>query len=284
MNLKPRHIKGRGRADKLIKARYPHLSGSEIKTLFEDGKVKVEGRPLHKKGANVESGLEVMLDDYSAKGVLRPDNSTPLNVRYEDEGLLIVEKEHDMHCLPNSFSETGSLANAVAAYLKYAPDGGGVLNCGSINRIDYATAGLVLFCKTQQSYSYYKGFYKSGLVEKYYLARVNGCSFPAGSFLSFDDRIDDSAIPVRIRAGAKKARIDILVLTKGLLFVRLYQGLRHQIRAQLAHHGMPIAGDKLYGSGTEGRLALCSYMVCLTKEDGAAILSTCEKNILKNMS
>ena len=172
-----------------------------------------------------------------------------LNIVYEDDDILIVNKPHKMSTQPNIGHYTDSLAN----YIKYYFEENNINSTVHlVNRLDYDTSGLVLVAKS----SYIHNLFKKVNIEKKYYAVVSGVVKESG-------RIDAPIIrdgKIRVVGGDKRAITEYRVIetkTNTLLDITLHTGRTHQIRVHMKYINHPIVGDPLYGYGDN--LALESY-------------------------
>lgn len=267
------HIKNRGsaRVTSIIKSKLAHLSRTEIDIICQGGFVRSGGKVL-KKGSSVLGDIDVFLTKEQRHGLLHKSKGYMLDIAYEDEHILFVSKDSSMPTVANMFADTNTLSNYVAGYINTISLGG-VLNAGSINRLDNETSGLVLFVKTNQAFEYLYNIYHqndNGSVYKYYIAFVKDehKTFPRYVFMediiknatsekmsvvnSIDMDNNKDEMKDEFIDNSKKASSEALVLgydsnNNAILLVRLYTGLRHQIRLQLSSRGYPIIGDSLYG-------------------------------------
>lgn len=259
-------IKNRGsaRVTSIIKSKYAHLSRTEIELICQGGFVRGDNKVL-KKGSSVAGDIDVLLTKEQRHGLLHKSKGYMLNIVYEDEHILFVSKDNNMPTVANMFSDTNTLANYVASYINTISLGG-VLNAGSINRLDNETSGLVLFAKTDAAFEYLYNIYHqndNNNVCKYYIAFVEDKHKTFPRYIFMEDRIRNATSEKMSvvnaidsdREGIKEASSEATVLgydnNNAILLVRLYTGLRHQIRLQLASRGYPIIGDNLYGDSNK---------------------------------
>ncbi len=275
-------IKNRGstRVTSIIKSKYSHLSRTEIELICQGGFVRQNNKVL-KKGSSATGDIDVFLTKEQRHGLLHKSKGYMLNIAYEDEHILFVSKDSSMPTVANMFLDTNTLANYVAGYTKTISLGG-VLNAGSINRLDNETSGLVIFAKTNTAFQYLYNIYHqndNSSVYKYYIAFVKDEHKTLPRYVFMEDIIKNAtsekmsvvgSIDIN-DSGIKKASSEAVVLgydsnNNAILLVRLYTGLRHQIRLQLSSRGYPIIGDSLYGDSVADskkdspqRLMLHSY-------------------------
>ena len=247
------------RADEAVLRSFPGFSRKEVKELFEAGRVWVAGRRI-KKGDRLELGGELLVQAPSAP--IAPDASIALEVLFESEDYVIVNKPAGLPTAPLVRTETRSLA---AALLARYPEMQGVgfreREPGLVHRLDNETSGVVLSARNQLAFQAARALFESALLEKRYLAVV-GAGFPhdAGQLQSLLG--PDSADPRRVRVFserpdgyAKLATTRYRTLERGarytLVELTVERAFRHQIRVHLAELGFPIAGDALYGGAAE---------------------------------
>jgi 23S rRNA pseudouridine1911/1915/1917 synthase len=179
------------------------------------------------------------------------DASLVLPVLAQGEGLLAVDKPAGIPSHPLDYDETGTALGAVLALhpeVRHAGEGG--LECGLVHRLDTGTSGVLVFATEPSAWHEARAAFATRRVAKRYRARVHGSL--------------DSALEVelhlaprgkRVRVVARGGRLSVTRLRpvevrgrESLVEVEPVTGLRHQIRAVLAHLGHPVMGDRIYGS------------------------------------
>lgn len=258
------------RVDKLIKQNFPHLSSTEIDFICQDKKVKLNGKIL-KKGDIVKKNIIVIFTESQIKGEILKNNSIKLDVVYEDDYLLFVNKDIKIPTVANMFLDSDTLSNYMAGYIDTIKTGG-VLNAGSINRLDNETSGLVLFAKTDECYNLlYKDYHNKTekTIEKYYIAVVEDSKKKLNPYFEMGDYIENATINKMKTTddnnekhyAYSQASVLGIIDNYTFLLIRIFTGHRHQIRLQLSSRGLPIIGDELYDSPHKSRLMLHSYMM-----------------------
>ena len=259
------------RVDKLIKQKFPHLSSTEIYFICQNKKVKLNGKIL-KKGDIVKKNISVLLSESQINGEIIKNNSIKLDVVYEDDYLLFVNKNIKIPTVANMFLNSETLSNYMAGYIDTIKTGG-VLNAGSINRLDNETSGLVLFAKTEECYDLlYKNYHNktNKNIEKYYIAVIEDNEKKLNTYFEMNDYIENATITKMKTTdeinekhyACSEASVLGIIDNYTFLLIQIFTGHRHQIRLQLSSRGFPIIGDELYGSPHKSRLMLHSYMIC----------------------
>ena len=249
------------RADDAVSRSFPGFSRKEIKELFEAGRVRGSGRRL-KKGDRVEAGVELVVE---APGVpIAPDASIPLEVLFESEDFVIVDKPAGLPTAPLVRTQTRSLAAALLArYPEMLGVGFREREPGLVHRLDNETSGVVLAARSAAAFRAARALFESSLIEKRYLAVVGPGLADAGEVetLVGPDTTDPRRVRVYAEAPdgyAKLAHTRYRVCERGQRFtlveLSVERAFRHQIRVHLAHLGYPIAGDALYGGPTAPEL------------------------------
>jgi 23S rRNA pseudouridine1911/1915/1917 synthase len=251
------------RADDVILRSLPGFTRKEVRELFEAGRVRVAGRPI-KKGDRLQLGNELLID--APEAPIEPDATIALDVLFESNDFVIVDKPAGLPTAPLIRTEMRSLA---AALLARYPEMRGVgfreREPGLVHRLDNETSGVVLAARNADAFQAARAAFESSLIEKRYLALVS-CAFPeqAGQLETWlaPDTTDPRRVRVTTEAPdgyAKQAMTRYRTLRRGrryaLVELEVERAFRHQIRAHLAHLGFPIAGDALYGGAVEPTLA-----------------------------
>jgi len=180
-------------------------------------------------------------------------NDNDLNILFEDNHLLIVEKPPGLPTQPSK-EHSDSLETRLKAYIKETYKKPGEVFLHAIHRLDRCTSGLVLFAKTSKALKRLQEMQKLRKIEKKYLAVIPRGLYPKQGKLShflLHSNFKASIVPPSTQ-GAKKAEL-LYEITKeneevSLLLITLLTGRYHQIRAQLSHLGFPIIGDAKYKS------------------------------------
>ena len=191
------------------------------------------------------------------------------DIIYEDNHILIVNK-HPGEIVQGDKTGDKPLIDIAKDYIKIRDKKPGNVFLGLVHRLDRPTGGLVILAKTSKALSRLNNMIKNRQITKTYLAIVKKKNFPLTGtlthYLKKNHNQNKSYVVNKETLGAKKAVLHYKKIadtkTYSLLEIHLETGRHHQIRCQLAHEGMPIAGDLKYGyprSNKDGSISLLAY-------------------------
>jgi 23S rRNA pseudouridine1911/1915/1917 synthase len=239
------------RLDKVIVATVPDLSRAAVQRLIKDGQVRVNGR-TSKPSYRVEAGDEVVVHVPAETPPEIAPEPIALDVIYEDDHLLVVNKPAGMVIHPAYGHQSGTLVNAVLARCPQTVNVGGPDRAGIVHRLDKDTSGLILVAKSEATHAALQRQFKRRQVTKTYLALVEGHPDPRQGLIDApvgrDKRQRKRMAITRSGREARTAyRVTELFDDHSLVELQPETGRTHQIRVHMAWLGYPVVGDRVYG-------------------------------------
>ncbi len=260
------------RLDRYLAAQLPELSRTRIQELIEAGLVLLDGKPS--KGAHTLRAGEKIAVEAQARPPMRAEaESIPLDILYEDDDVMVVNKAAGMTVHAGAGNTRGTLVNALLGRGQSLSQGGDALRPGIVHRLDKETSGVILVAKNDFAHAKIAEAFQKRLVKKTYIALVEGSlkekqgriDFAIGRDLhrrtrmtAFKEKPGSALRESLHRSGAREARTDWRALAEvdgaTLVEVQLHTGRTHQIRVHFSAIGHPVVGDTLYGAAPQIRL------------------------------
>lgn len=248
-------IEKKERLDKYVLEKTPEITRSYIKILIDEGYITVNNRKV-KSGYSLKTGdiIEVTLKDESVSDIKAED--IPLNIIYEDDDIIIVNKEKGMVVHPANGNYTGTLVNSLMYSHKDKLSGiNGDIRPGIVHRIDKDTSGVLVVAKNDNAHKRLSDIFKVHDIKREYIALVKG-------IVKEDTKTIDLPIGRSIKDRKKMAvtnknsrnaitHIEVLkrfyLSNVTLIKATLETGRTHQIRVHMSYINHPLVGDEVYG-------------------------------------
>ncbi len=240
------------RLDRFLASRTPGISRTRLQRFIKNGLVHINGVPALQPKTKISQGDVVEFEiPEPAPLRLEPEN-IKLDILYEDEHLLVINKAAGMVVHPGAGHETGTVVHALLHHCTDLSGIGDRMRPGIVHRLDRDTSGILVVAKTQQAHHSLVAQFACRSTCKNYLALVRGKpSSLAGSIARPIGRNPAHRKKMAAIPGGREAITLWKTIKKlrgtSLLDIRILTGRTHQIRVHMASEGHPVIGDTLYG-------------------------------------
>jgi 23S rRNA pseudouridine1911/1915/1917 synthase len=254
---------GSVRLDRVLALRLAELSRSRLKALILAGSVSIGPTPIRDPAYHVAAGDTITIDVPEPVPAEPTAEDIALDIVYEDEDIIVIDKPKGLVVHPAAGHETGTLVNALIAHCGASLSGiGGVRRPGIVHRLDKDTTGLMVVAKNDRAHQslseQFADHGRTGEMRRGYMAFVWGVpNRQRGTIEAPIDRHPHAREKMAVRDGGREAvtHWEVQETFAGrdgkpvatLLACQLETGRTHQIRVHLAHIGHPLMGDGVYG-------------------------------------
>ena len=253
------------RLDRVLADLCEDLSRTRLKALIVAGHVSIGGAPVQDPAYQVRAGETIIVEVPLAVPAEPEGENIPLDIVYEDDDIIVLNKPRGLVVHPAAGHESGTLVNALIAHCGGSLSGiGGVKRPGIVHRLDKDTTGLMVAAKNDRAHqsltAQFADHGRTGALRRGYMAFVWGApARPHGTIDQPIDRHPFAREKMAVRQGGRPAITHWEMLESftgrdgkpvaSLLACQLETGRTHQIRVHLSHAGHPLIGDDVYGSG-----------------------------------
>jgi 23S rRNA pseudouridine1911/1915/1917 synthase len=238
------------RLDEFVASQLPKISLTRIRRLIAEGDVLVNGEKSL-KGLRLNAGDKVSVKIFAAEKSSATPEPIPLEILYEDEHLIVVNKTVGLLVHPSSNEKSGTLLNGLAYH--FWRTGGGGIRPGLVHRLDRNTSGVIVIAKTPRAHRTLSKHFRERWVKKFYLALVSGRMEKDSGEIDAPIGCDPKAWPHwRVMENGKPAqtryRVKRRFAAHTLLELEPLTGRTHQLRIHCNLIGHPIVGDPIYAT------------------------------------
>ncbi len=239
------------RVDKFLSEKL-QMPRNQVQKLIDQEVVLINDQKI-KNNYKLQTNDKIIVNEIKEEEITIEPQNIPLNIMYEDEYLLIVNKPSNMVVHPAVGNYSNTLVNALQYYSNSLSDIGGKFRPGIVHRIDKDTSGLLLIAKTNQAHNKLSEMIKEKQVDRKYKAIVHGKTLEKKAIINapIGRNVNDRKKMSVTEKNSKEAQTEITVLDSNenytLIKCKLFTGRTHQIRVHMKFINHPIVGDVQYG-------------------------------------
>jgi 23S rRNA pseudouridine1911/1915/1917 synthase len=256
------------RLDRFIAAQCPALSRTRVQELIDLGRVLVNGVAAKKGAVAVRGGERITIEVVQRPAIMAAAESIPLEVLYEDDDVIAINKPAGMTVHAGAGNQSGTLVNALLGRGHSLSQTGDPLRPGIVHRLDKETSGVILVAKNDAAHAKLSEAFRQRTMKKTYVALLQG-KLPQRSgrieLAIARDPVRRTRMTTERRSwhgsalsNPREARTDWRTLAAienfTLVEVQLHTGRTHQIRVHFSAIKHPVVGDTLYGAASQLRL------------------------------
>jgi 23S rRNA pseudouridine1911/1915/1917 synthase len=244
------------RLDRYLSQELSDLSRARIQQLIQQGCVQVNDTVCTSKKINLKTGDRIILEIPAIQPLALIAEDIPLDILYEDDELIILNKPAGLVVHPAPGHPDGTLVNALLAHCPNLPGIGGVQRPGIVHRLDKDTTGAIVIAKTDRAYQHLQAQIQAKTARREYLGLIYGVpkmetgsiNLPIGRNSQDRKKMDIVSVEEGGRAAITHWQVKERFGNYTLMHFQLETGRTHQIRVHSAKIGHPIVGDPIYSS------------------------------------
>ncbi|MBQ4072624.1 MAG: RluA family pseudouridine synthase [Clostridia bacterium] len=248
------------RLDTFLAQSIENITRSRVKNSIEKGLVKVNNNEQKKSGYTLKEGdvVEIMFEEATTLSAVAQD--LPIDILYQDEDFLVINKAQGMVTHPATGSPDGTLVNALLYHVKDLSGINGVLRPGIVHRLDKDTSGLIMVAKNDSAHLSLSKQIAEKSAKRYYIALVDGNIKEDSGIIEQPiarHRIDRKKMAIDKEGRYAKTAFKVLERFQKYTLVEyeLFTGRTHQIRVHSSFIHHPVVGDSVYGGSNKFGLA-----------------------------